>query len=66
VGRRRVEIEVVLLDVLAVIAFAVGEAEQTFLENGIASVPEREREAEQLPIVGDALVATRECPVYVR
>ena len=54
VRRRAVEIEVVLLHVLAVIALAVGQAEQPLLEDGVLAVPEREREAEPLPVVGDA------------
>ncbi len=53
VRRRAVDVEVVLLDVLAVIAFAVGEAEQPLLENRIALVPEGEREAELLLVVAD-------------
>ena len=52
--RRAVEVEVVFLDVLAVIAFAVGQAEQPFLEDGILAVPQGQREAEPLLIVGDA------------
>ena len=41
---RRVEIEVVLLHVLAVVAFAVRETEQAFLDDRIFAVPERERD----------------------
>ena len=41
-----VEVEVVLLDVLAVIALAVGEAEEPLLEDRVAAVPQREREAQ--------------------
>ncbi len=52
--RRAVEVEVVLLDVLAVVPLRVGEAEQAFLEDRIAPVPEREREAERLLVVGDS------------
>ena len=52
--RRAVEVEVVLLHVLAVIAFAVGQAEQPLLENRILAVPEGEGEAEPLLVVGDA------------
>ena len=51
---RRVEVEVVLLDVLAVVALAVGEPEQALLEDRVATVPEGEREAQPLPVVGDA------------
>ena len=51
VGRRRVEVEVVLLDVLAVVALAVGQPEQPLLEDRVAAVPERQREAEPLLVV---------------
>ena len=54
VGRGAVEIKVVLLDVLAVVAFAVGQSEQPLLENRILAVPEGQAETEALPIVGDA------------
>ena len=53
VGRRRVEVEVVLLDVLAVVPLAVGEAERALLEDGVPLVPEGEREAQALLVVGD-------------
>ncbi len=46
VRRRGVEVEVVLLDVLAVIALAAGEPEEPLLEDRIAPVPEGQREAE--------------------
>ena len=54
VRRRRVDVEVVLLDVLAVIALAVGETEETFLQDRVALVPQRQREAQALLVVGDA------------
>jgi hypothetical protein len=41
-----VEIEVVLFDVLAVIPLAVAQPEQPLLEDRIAPVPQRQREAE--------------------
>ena len=59
-GGRAVEIEVVLLDVLAVIALAVGEPEHSLLEDRVLAVPQREREAEQHVVVaepGDAVLA---------
>ena len=52
--RRAVEVEVVFLDVLAVIALAVGQAEQALLEDRVLAVPEGQREAEPLLVVGDA------------
>ena len=51
---RGVDVEVVLLHVLAVVALAVREAEQPLLQNRVAPVPQREREAEELPVVGDS------------
>jgi hypothetical protein len=57
VRRRAVEVEVVLLDVLAVIAFAVGQAEQALLQDRVFAVPQREREAQPLFVVGNAAEA---------
>src|SRR5207245_11692260 len=51
--RRAVEIEVVLLDVLAMIAFAAGEAEEAFFENWIAMVPHGDRETDALVAIAD-------------
>ena len=53
VRRRAVEVEVIFLHILAVIALAVGQAEQPFLEDGIFPIPEREREAEALLVIGN-------------
>src|SRR5262250_3688405 len=52
-GRRAVEVEVIFLDVLAVIPFAVGQSEQTLLEDGVPGVPQRQGEAEILLVVRD-------------
>ena len=54
VGRRVVDVEVVLLHVLAVIALVRVDAEQPLLQVRIALVPERGREAQQLVAVADA------------
>ena len=53
-GRRRVEVVVVLLDVLAVVALAAGQPEQPLLQDRVGAVPEGEGEAEPLLLVGDA------------
>ena len=45
VRRRAVQIEVALLDVLAVVALMAGQAEEALLEDRIPSVPERERQS---------------------
>ena len=63
VRRRRVEVEVVLLDVLAVVPLAVGEAEQALLQDRVPLVPERERETEALLVVGDPAEAVLAPPV---
>ena len=54
VRRRAVEIEVVLLHVLAVIPLAVGQTEQPLLKDRILAVPERQSEAKPLPVVAEA------------
>ena len=59
-GGRAIEVEVVLLHVLAVIALAVGQAEHALLEDRVLAVPERQGKAETLPVVaqaGDAVLA---------
>ena len=53
VRRRAVEIVVALLHVLAVVALASGESEQTFLQNRISSVPQCERETKPALAIGD-------------
>src|SRR5215831_3341504 len=52
-SRRTVQVDVVLLDVLTVIGLAVGEAEQTFFQDRVPAIPESNREAELLLIIGD-------------
>src|SRR5262249_33914280 len=49
---RTVDIEVVLFDVFAVVALAVGKPEKALLQNGIPLVPQGERETEPLAVVG--------------
>src|SRR2546430_14179411 len=51
---RGVEVEPVLLGVLAVVALGPGQAEDAFLEDRVAAVPEREGETERLAIVAYA------------
>src|SRR5262245_5434488 len=54
VGRRRVEVEVVFLHILAVVRLAIVEAEKSLFEDGILAVPQGQREAENLLVVRDA------------
>ena len=49
-----IEIEVVFLHVLAVVALAVGQTEEAFFQDRVPAVPQRERETEDLVIIGDA------------
>src|SRR5215510_985096 len=51
--RRAIDIEVVLFNVFTVIAFTSGETKQPLLENGIFSIPQGERKADQLMPVGN-------------
>ena len=60
VARQRVEMEVALLDVLAVVPLGRDEPEEALLEDRVALVPERQRPAEDLIAVaeaGDAVLA---------
>ena len=52
--RCRIEIEIVLLDVFAVIAFVAGQSEQPLLEDRIFAVPEGESKTDVLVPVGDS------------
>ena len=52
--RQVVEVVVILLDVLAMVAFERSEAEEPLLENRVAAVPECGGEAEELIAVADA------------
>ncbi len=54
VGRGRVKVEVVLFDVLAVVALGPCQAEQPLFENRVAPIPERQRKTEHLLVVTDA------------
>src|SRR4029077_12576071 len=54
VARDGIEIVVDLLDVLAVVALLVGQAEQPLFQDGVVPVPQRERQAQELPVVGKA------------
>src|SRR5262249_16392596 len=54
VRRRGVEVVVQLLDILAVVGLAVGQAEEAFLEDRVTAVPERQRQTQPLFLVADA------------
>ena len=46
-----VKVEIVFLDVLAMVAFAVREPEQAFLQDRVAPVPKSECETENLVVI---------------
>ena len=52
-GGRRVQVEIALLHVFAVVAFGVGQAEQALLEDRVPAVPEGQGKAEPALAVGD-------------
>jgi hypothetical protein len=54
VSRSGVEVVVEFLDVFAVVALGVGEAEEAFFKDGIFFVPEGEGEAEALLAIAEA------------
>ena len=53
-GGRVVEVEILFLDVFAVAPLVASEAEEAFFEDGIAAVPQRQRETDALMAVADA------------
>src|SRR5262249_49048379 len=53
VRRCRIEIEVILFDILAVIALGAAESKQALFQYGIAPVPQRKRKADILMAVRD-------------
>src|SRR5208337_1296176 len=52
--RGGVEVEIILLDVLAVVALVAGEAEGAFLQDWIDAVPQRYCQAQALLVVANA------------
>ena len=53
-GRSAVEIEIVLLDILAVIALAIGQSKEAFFEDRVLAVPKGHGKAETLLVVGNS------------
>ncbi len=54
VGGRAVEVEVVLLDILAMVPLAVGEPEQALFQDRVPLVPQRQRKAQPLLVIAEA------------
>src|SRR5215467_14518324 len=52
--RSAIQVEVVLLHILAVIALAVGQPEQSLLEDRVLSIPQGQRETESLLVIRDS------------
>src|SRR5271166_5172937 len=52
-GWRAVEVEIILLDVLAVIALAVSQAEQPLLEDRVLAIPQRQGKTQPLVVVAE-------------
>src|SRR5262249_8903992 len=55
--RGRIEVEVVLLHVFAVVSFVAGEAEEPFFEDGIAAIPQCDSEADVLMAIANTAEA---------
>src|SRR5215471_3328801 len=53
VRREVIDVEVVLLDVLPVVAFGIGQAEQPLLEDRVPLIPQRQGQAQPLLVVAD-------------
>src|SRR5689334_16443082 len=64
--RRAVEIEVVLLDVFAVVSLRPRYPEEPFFDHPVVAVPQRQREADALLAVADAAEPVFVPPVGAR
>src|SRR5215831_14843275 len=53
-GWRAIQIEVVLLNVFAVVALAIGESKKAFFQNRVCSIPKSEGKAQRLLIIANA------------
>ena len=65
VGRSAVQIEIIFFDILAVISLGAGQPEHAFLEDRIASVPQRQGKTDILVAIadpGDTVFAPAEGP----
>ncbi len=52
--RSAIDVEVVLLNILAMVGLAVRQAKHAFLQNRVATIPQRHREAKLLLVVRDS------------
>ena len=54
VSGRRIQIKIGFLNIFAMIAFVTGKAKSAFFKDGVAPIPERQRETQALFLVTDA------------
>ena len=54
VGRSAIDVEVVLLQVFAMVALGRDQPERAFLQDRVSTVPQRQRKAQQLVLIRDA------------
>src|ERR1700730_8887321 len=52
--RRAIEVEVIFLDIFAVVGFAVRQTEHSFFKDGVFAVPKGHAETQQLLLIADA------------
>ena len=64
--RRAVQVEPILLDVLTMVALAIGQAEHPLLENRVGAIPQSKRKAQPLPLIADPREAVLTPPVSTR
>ena len=69
-GRGAVEVEIIFFDVLPVVALAIGQAEQPFLEDRVLAIPQRKGKTQALLVVAETrkavlspMVSSRACLV---
>jgi hypothetical protein len=53
-GRRGIQVKVILFDILAMVALVPGQTEDPFFEKRVSSIPQGEPEADHLVSIADA------------
>src|SRR5919197_5737606 len=53
VGRGRVEVEVIFLNVLSMVTLSATEAKEPFFQERITAIPERQGKTQPLVVIGD-------------
>jgi hypothetical protein len=65
-GRGRIEVEVIFLNVFPMVTLVPSEAKEPFFQDRIMAIPERQGKAQSLVVIGDPSEAVLAPPVGAR